>query len=142
MRQQAEIERLRAERERIEVERGGLEARLEETERDSEIFGQVDRLSESVLAHIKSGHLDEAEATARQLLAEFLDEPLGTERLGEVYEARGQWLEAADEYRRGVAMMDALGDGHFCDCCRARMVKAVRRLDPEGPALVLGRDPQ
>jgi tetratricopeptide (TPR) repeat protein len=137
-RQQAEAERLSEEREFLEEE----EEVHEEILRESEIFTRVDHLSEGVLGLIESGQLDEAEATARQLLEEFPDEPLGIERLGDVYEARGKRHEASEQYRRGVAMMDALGEGHYCDCCRARLVKAVRRLDPHGPALVLGRDPQ
>jgi predicted Zn-dependent protease len=137
-RQQAEAERRSEEREFLDEE----EDVHEEILRESEVFTQVDHLSEGVLTLIESGHFDEAEATARQLLEEFPDEPLGIERLGDVYEARGKRQEAADQYRRGVSMMDALGEGHYCDCCRARLVKALRRLDPDGPALVLGRDPQ
>jgi tetratricopeptide (TPR) repeat protein len=137
-RQQAEAERLREEREFLDEE----EEVHEEILREAEIFTRVDHLSEGVLGLIESGQFDEAEATARQLLEEFPDEPLGIERLGDVYEARGKRHEASEQYRRGVAMMDALGEGHYCDCCRARLVKAVRRLDPHGPALVLGRDPQ
>ena len=63
------------------------------------------------------------------------------ERLGQAYEAKGAQRAAADEYRRGVGLMDAAGDGQFCDCCRARLVKAIRRLDPDHPAPPLGRDP-
>ena len=137
-RQQAEAERLSEEREFLDEE----EEVHAEILRESEIFTRVDHLSEGVLGLIEGGQFDEAEATARQLLEEFPDEPLGIERLGDVYEARGKRHEASEQYRRGVAMMDALGEGHYCDCCRARLVKAVRRLDPHGPALVLGRDPQ
>jgi tetratricopeptide (TPR) repeat protein len=142
-REQAESDRLAAEREWLEAGREFLEeGDEEELLREAETFTQVDRLAEGVLALLKLGQFDEAEATARQLLEEFPEEPLGIERLGDVYETRGDRQEAADQYRRGVAMMDALGEGHYCDCCRARLVKAVRRLDPDGPALVLGRDPQ
>jgi hypothetical protein len=38
--------------------------------------------------------------------------------------------------------MDELGEGHYCDCCRARLVKAIRRLDPDRPAPALPRDPR
>jgi tetratricopeptide (TPR) repeat protein len=142
---EAQIERQRAERERLVAERESLAAELEAAKaalHESKIFEQVDRLSERVLLHIKKGQLDEAEAAARHLMAEFPDEPLGTERLGEVYEARGRRQEAAEAYRRGVALMDELGEGHYCDCCRARMVKMIRRVDPDHPAPALLRDPQ
>jgi predicted Zn-dependent protease len=105
-------------------------------------FREVDQRAEAVLDLIKAGRLDEAESAARQFTVELPDETTAVERLGQVYEAQGQPQAAADEYRRGVAMMDARGDGHFCDCCRARMVKAIGRLDPDGPAPALGRDPQ
>src|ERR1035437_5511754 len=105
-------------------------------------FREVDQRAEAVLGLIKAGRVDEAESAARQFTVEFPDETTAVERLGQVYEAQGQPQAAADEYRRGVAMMDARGDGHFCDCCRARMVKPIRRLDPDRPAPAPGRDPQ
>jgi hypothetical protein len=92
-RQQAEAERRSEEREFLDEE----EDVHEEILRESEVFTQVDHLSEGVLTLIESGHFDEAEATARQLLEEFPDEPLGIERLGDVYEARGKRQEAADQ---------------------------------------------
>jgi hypothetical protein len=49
---------------------------------------------------------------------------------------------AAEQYRRAVGLMDELGEGHYCDCCRARLVKAIRRLDPDRPAPALPRDPR
>ena len=91
---------------------------------------------------IDAGRLDEAEQLARQLEADYPDEQVGAESLALVCEARGLAQAASEHYRRAVAAMDALGRGKYCDCCRARMVKAVRRLDPDGPALVLGIDPQ
>ncbi len=140
---QARIERLTvvqdgllAERKRLEM----LEAKL--TEASAAELAEVGRPSDAVLGLLKAGRVDEAEATARELVADFPDDTTAIERLGQVYEAKGQHLAASDEYRRGVARMDARGDGHFCDCCRARMVKAIRRLDPDRPAPALGRDPQ
>jgi chromosome segregation ATPase len=141
-RQRAEHDRLAAERERLEAARELAEARLAEARAAAAEFEEKDRLSAEVLRLIAAEQFDEAEGTAHQLEARFPGDTAGVERLAQVYEAKGQPQAATDEYRRGVAMMDALGDGHFCDCCRARMVKAVWRLDPDGPALVLGRDPQ
>ena len=100
-------------------------------------------LTEEVQELIDAGRFDEAEEISRKLEADFPDEPtLGIERLAQVYAARGAGEAAADHYRRGVAMMDAAGRGHYCDCCRARMVKEIRRLDPEGVSPALGLDPQ
>lgn len=107
-----------------------------------ELRNGLDARAERVTELIDAGQLDEAEQVARELEAEYPDEQVGTESLAMVYEARGLLKVAAEHYRRAVAAMDALGDGQFCDCCRARMVKAARRLDPGGPHLELGRDPQ
>jgi predicted Zn-dependent protease len=134
-----ERDRLLAERERLEMIRKDQETRFAEA---SSEFDEIDRRSGAVVELIKAGRVDEAETAARELVAEFPDDTMAMERMGQVYQAKGQPRAASDEYRRAVARMDALGDGHFCDCCRARMVKAIRRLDPDRPAPALGRDPQ
>jgi predicted Zn-dependent protease len=102
----------------------------------------LDERAERVRELIDAGQLDEAEQLSRQLESDHPDEQVGAECLGMVYEARGLRQVASEHYRRAVVAMDALGEGKFCDCCRARMVKAVRRLDPSGPPLEIGRDPQ
>ncbi len=141
-------EQLRAESERLAAERdeGPTIAAVLERARaalqESRAFEEVDGLAERVLELIDAGQYDEAEATARQLESEYPDEPLAIERLGQVQEARGSGDVAAEQYRRAVTLMDELGEGHYCDCCRARLVKAIRRLDPDRPAPALLRDPQ
>lgn len=139
------IARLTTERDRLVAEREIAERELSTLKRaaaDAAAFDELERRSESVLDLIDAGRVDEAETTARQLVVEFPEDTVVIERLGQVYEAKGAHRAAADEYRRGVGLMDAEGDGHFCDCCRARLVKAIRRLDPDHPAPPLGRDPQ
>lgn len=103
---------------------------------------ELRELTETVDDLIDAGELDEAEELAREIEAEYPEDPVGAESLGLIYEARGQNRIAAEHYRRAVSAVDALGDGNYCDCCRSRMVKAAARLDPEGPPLELGRDPQ
>ncbi len=141
-------DRLKAEGERLAAERdeGPTIAAVLERARaalqESRGFEEVDGLAERVLELIDAGRYDEAEATARQFESEYPDEPLAIERLGQVHEARGSGDGAAEQYRRAVTLMDELGEGHYCDCCRARLVKAIRRLDPDRPAPALLRDPQ
>jgi hypothetical protein len=72
----------------------------------------------------------------------FSGETEGIERIAGVYESRGMGTEAVAPYRRAVAMMNLWGRGHYCDCCRPRMVRAVGRLDPDRPALELRFDPR
>ena len=49
---------------------------------------------------VKAGKLEEAEAASRALLARYPEVHDGWDRLGMVYEARGNGREAADCYRR------------------------------------------
>ena len=51
---------------------------------------------------IKQNKLDEAEAVSRQLLNEYPDQIDGFERLGQVYEARGENQTAADYYQKAA----------------------------------------
>jgi tetratricopeptide (TPR) repeat protein len=136
------IERRTVERDRLVAEGERVERELATAKRAEAAADEIGRRSGAVLELIEAGRVDEAEAAARQFVAEVPDSTAAIERLGRVYEAKGQQQAASDEYRRAVAMMDARGDGRFCDCCRARMVRAIRRLDPERPAPALGRDPQ
>jgi SEC-C motif len=126
------------ERERLETEAKLGAGDTSEGEGEPKDLGECDAVRKLIAA----GALDEAEQLSRRMEAESPGETTGIECLALVYEARGQHQVAADHYRRAVSMMDALGRGHFCDCCRARMVKAVRRLDPLGPAPARGLDPR
>jgi tetratricopeptide (TPR) repeat protein len=58
--------------------------------------------SNAVIALVKAGKLDEAEKAARELLVNYPEVHDGYDRLGMVYEARGQKREAADCYRKVI----------------------------------------
>ena len=51
---------------------------------------------------VHAGRLDEAEQAARELLARYPEVHDGYDRLGMVHEARGQFREAADCYRKVI----------------------------------------
>jgi hypothetical protein len=149
------IEKLEAER-RVEVvsaQREQLEAKTErlKAERDEllwqlareEAEARADEVAEQVHALLDEGRLDEADAVGRQLEEVFPgEETVGMERLAEVYESRGMTAAALAHYRRAVGRMDELGRGGYCDCCRARMVEAIERLDPDHAAPALGCVPR
>jgi tetratricopeptide (TPR) repeat protein len=89
--------------------------------------------SNAVIAMVKAGQLDEAESAARDLLARFPDVHDGYDRLGMVYEARGQNKQAADCYRKVIEFIDAHPDQYdleFANVFRG----LVDKLDPS-PAL-------
>ena len=85
--------------------------------------------SNAVLALIHDGKLDEAEAAARALLAQYPDVHDGWDRLGMVHEKRGENRQAADCYRKVVAFLDEnldYSEPAFKDAFVARIAK----LDP------------
>jgi len=78
---------------------------------------------------VRVGKLDDAEQAARDLLVRFPDVHDGYDRLGMVYEARGENRQAADCYRKVIAFIREHADDYelgFEDT----FVKLVNRLDP------------
>jgi tetratricopeptide (TPR) repeat protein len=89
----------------------------------------LDRDSNRVVDLIHAGKLDEAEAAAKALLRDYPDVHDGFDRLGMVYEARGDRKRAAEHYRKAVAFMQARADDYdpeLIDSIRAQADK----LDP------------
>ena len=66
------------------------------------VYTELDQLSNSVMDLIKEDKLDEAETVSKKLLSEYPDQIDGFERLGQVYEARGQKQAAADYYQKAA----------------------------------------
>jgi tetratricopeptide (TPR) repeat protein len=81
---------------------------------------------------VHEGRLDEAEQAARDLIVRFPNAHDGWDRLGMVYEARGEHRQAADCYRKVIAFIrDHPDDYHpgFEDIFH----NLVARLDPPAP---------
>jgi tetratricopeptide (TPR) repeat protein len=78
---------------------------------------------------VHAGKLDEAEQAARDLLERFPDVHDGWDRLGMVYEARGDHRQAADCYRKVIDFIRAHPDDYEPDF-EAVFHKLVTRLDP------------
>jgi tetratricopeptide (TPR) repeat protein len=69
---------------------------------------ELDELTEAsnaVVDMVHAGNLDAAEAAAHDLLARFPDVHDGYDRLGMVYEARGDHRQAADYYRKAIDLI-------------------------------------
>jgi Tfp pilus assembly protein PilF len=67
----------------------------------------LDAASNAVIDLVHAGQLDEAERSARELLERYPEVLDGHERLGMVYEARGDHARAADCYRLCVEFIRA-----------------------------------
>jgi tetratricopeptide (TPR) repeat protein len=94
---------------------------------------ELDEASNGVVDLIHAGKLDEAEQLARDLLVRYPEVPDGHDRLGMVYEARGQNREAADCYRRVVDFMRA-HPGDFDPELEADALERIAELDPPAAA--------
>ena len=62
----------------------------------------LEAASNAVIGLVDAGRLDEAEQAARELLARYPEVHDGYDRLGMVHEARGQFREAVDCYRKVI----------------------------------------
>jgi tetratricopeptide (TPR) repeat protein len=94
---------------------------------------ELDDASNGVVDLIHAGRLDEAEQAARDLLVRYPEVPDGHDRLGMVYEARGQKAQAADCYRRVIGFMRAHPEG-FEPQSEANFLERIASLEPAPPA--------
>ena len=86
----------------------------------------LEAASNAVIGLVDAGRLDEAEQAARELLARYPEVNDGYDRLGMVHEARGQFREAADCYRKVIEFTRAAPedyDAGFVDCFLELIVK-------------------
>lgn len=88
--------------------------------RAAEAADEEDRIfvkeSNAVADLIQAGRLDEAEVAAKCLVERYPGATDGLERLGHVYETRGDMKTAAKHYRDALAQAERLGfqdDEHF-----------------------------
>jgi tetratricopeptide (TPR) repeat protein len=85
--------------------------------------------SNAVINLIDAGKLDEAERAARELLVRYPEVHDGYDRLGMVYEARGQNKQAADCYRQVIEFVRAHPDQYEPDFVDG-FQSLVTKLDP------------
>src|ERR1700730_15707225 len=85
--------------------------------------------SNAAAALVRAGKLDEAEQAARALLERYPEVHDGWDRLGLVYEARGDHRQAADCYRKVIDVIRAHPDNYDPNF-EAVFHKLVDRLDP------------
>jgi tetratricopeptide (TPR) repeat protein len=106
-----------------------IAARRGMSEDNLQRYDELMDASDAVVDLVRSAKLDAAELAARDLLARFPDQPDGWDRLGMVYEARGENQKAAESYRKVIEFIRQHPDAHppgFKD----PFLTLVDRLDP------------
>lgn len=93
-------------------ERNDLDAFLEREEALLLREEELTQASNAAVDLIQSGKLDEAERAARDLLVRFPDAHDGYDRLGMVYEARGDRQKAIECYRKAIELIRANPDNY------------------------------
>ena len=97
-------ERAAAKRQELRKVREAITANFAASDLLDDDFGdELMDASNRVVALIRAGKLDEAEAAARDLLVRYPDTHDGWDRLGMVHEARGENVQAAECYRKLIA---------------------------------------
>jgi tetratricopeptide (TPR) repeat protein len=111
---------------------GEIAARLAAAYDVDDTEDELTTASNAAVDLIHDGKLDEAEQAARDLLERFPDVHDGWDRLGMVYQARGDHRKAADCYREVIAFIRAHPDSYDPDF-EAVFHKLVDQLDPSTP---------
>jgi tetratricopeptide (TPR) repeat protein len=94
---------------------------------------ELTEASNAVGDMVHAGNLDAAEQAAHDLLRHFPDVHDGYDRLGMVYEARGDHRQAADYYRRAITVIRDHPD-NYDPGFEAVFQKLIDRLDPKADA--------
>ena len=96
-----------AERAALAAARTAAAAQYKEREALLEHEDELASASNAVINLLDAGKVDEAEQAARELLVRFPDVHDGYDRLGMVYEARGDYKRGADCYRKVIEFVRA-----------------------------------
>lgn len=94
---------------------------------------ELTRDSNAVVDLIQDGKLDQAESAASKLLVRYPEVHDGYDRLGMVYEARGDHKQAADCYRQVIDFLRAHPDQYEPDF-QAVFQQLIQKLDPPAAA--------
>ena len=103
---------LQAQKANQAAQRKDYQAELLESQTTLREAQALDAASNAVVDLVHAGRLDEAEQAARELLVRYPEVHDGYDRLGMVHEARGQFREAADCYRKVIEFTRANPDDY------------------------------
>lgn len=88
------------------------------------------KASNAAVDLVQAGKLDEAEAAARDLIARYPEVHDGWDRLGMIYEAKGENKTAADCYRKALAIIRESPQQYEPEFGNA-FVELIDKLDPQ-----------
>jgi tetratricopeptide (TPR) repeat protein len=108
-------------------------ARIEDYYASMHEAQELDEASNAVVDLVNAGKLDEAERAARELLVRYPQVHDGHNRLGMVYEARGQHREAAECYRRVLEFIRAHPEDHD-PAMETYYLELIAKLEPPAAA--------
>ena len=135
--EEAEREAMAAPTEARKKGSGGSYSDLEETldrlEAEYEEDVALADASNAAMKLVRAGKLDEAEQAARDLLVRFPDVHDGYDRLGMVYEARGDNKQAAQYYRQALNFIRQRPDQYNDSGLEAVFLRLIAKLDPPAP---------
>jgi tetratricopeptide (TPR) repeat protein len=109
------------------------QARFEERQACLEHEDELARASNSVIDLLGAGKVDQAEQAARELLVRFPEVHDGYDRLGMVYEARGDHKAAAEWYRKVVEFVRAHPES-YDPAFEMTFQGLIAKLDPPAAA--------
>jgi tetratricopeptide (TPR) repeat protein len=125
-----------AREERAEERR--LEQRRAKEEAIAYLAGEADedeltKASNAAVDLVQAGRFEEAEAAARDLIARYPEVHDGWDRLGMMYEAKGENKAAADCYRKALEVIRERPEQYDPQFAEA-FVELVDKLDPSTPS--------
>ena len=139
----AELVSASAQRVALQAQKANQAAQRQDYQTTLQESQALDAASNAAVDLVHAGRLDEAEQAARELLVHYPEVHDGYDRLGMVHEARGQFREAADCYRKVIEFTRANPedyDAGFVDsflkliakleACVAETERAVNDIDP------------
>jgi tetratricopeptide (TPR) repeat protein len=110
-----------------------LEETLDRLEAEYEEDVALADASNAAMKLVRAGKLDEAEQAARDLLVRFPEVHDGYDRLGMVYEARGDNKQAAQYYRQALNFIRQHPDQYNDSGLEAVFLRLIAKLDPPAP---------
>jgi tetratricopeptide (TPR) repeat protein len=102
---------------------------------DDDESDELTSASNAIVDMVRDGKLDEAEQAARDFLVRFPEVHDGYDRLGMVYEARGDHKQAAHYYRQVIDFVRAHPD-QYEPAFETTFQRLVQKLDPPATARV------